>query len=371
MKILFLGEYSNVHATLAEGLRKLGHDVTVISNGDFWKNYPRDVDVSRKEGKLGGIELYIKLLWLSRNVMVNYDIVQLINPLFFELKAGRVYDFYRFLKKHNKKIVLGAYGMDYYWANECITRKPLRYSDFNIGDKLRNDADAIIQRNDWIGTDKEKLNRYIAEDCDGIIAGLYEYYVCYHPNFPDKTTFIPFPINEKETDNETFATNGKIKIFIGISRNRSSYKGTDIMLPAAEELQRKYPDRVELRKVEGVSFQEYTRLMEGSDIILDQLYSYTPSMNPLEAMSKGIICVGGGEPENYEILNEKELRPIINVQPNYESVYHELEEVIRHPERIPEMKRQSVEYIHRHHATQKVAKQYEAYYHTLLKKQEP
>lgn len=37
MKILLLGEYSNVHATLADGLRKLGHQVTVLSNGDFWK----------------------------------------------------------------------------------------------------------------------------------------------------------------------------------------------------------------------------------------------------------------------------------------------------------------------------------------------
>ena len=46
MKILLIGEYSNVHNTLAEGLRFLGHEVMVISNGDFWKNYPRDIDVS-------------------------------------------------------------------------------------------------------------------------------------------------------------------------------------------------------------------------------------------------------------------------------------------------------------------------------------
>ena len=98
--------------------------------------------------------------------------------------------------------------------------------------------------------------------------------------------------------------------------------------------------------------------MEGSDAILDQLYAYTPSMNPLLAMSKGVICIGGGEPENYEIINETELRPIINVEPTYESVYHELEQLVLHPERIPELKRQSVEYIRRHHDYQKVARQY-------------
>ena len=40
MRILLLGEFSNVHATLALGLRKLGHDVVVASDGDEWKNYP-------------------------------------------------------------------------------------------------------------------------------------------------------------------------------------------------------------------------------------------------------------------------------------------------------------------------------------------
>jgi glycosyltransferase involved in cell wall biosynthesis len=98
--------------------------------------------------------------------------------------------------------------------------------------------------------------------------------------------------------------------------------------------------------------------MENSDAILDQLYAYTPSMNPLEAMKKGIICIGGGEPENYEIIGETELRPIINVEPTKESVISALEQLVLHPEAIPELKRQSVEYISRHHDYLKVARQY-------------
>ena len=61
MKILLLGEYSNVHNTLARGLRELGHTVTVVSNGDFWKNYPRDINVSRRPGKIGGMLLMAKI----------------------------------------------------------------------------------------------------------------------------------------------------------------------------------------------------------------------------------------------------------------------------------------------------------------------
>lgn len=357
MKILLLGEYSNVHNTLALGLRALGHQVVVISNGDFWKDYPRDIDVARMPGKLGGIMLMAKLYALLPKLR-GYDVVQLINPIFFELKAERLFWFYRYLRQHNKRVFLGAFGMDYYWVHACTYEKPLRYSDFNIGNHVRTDTEAVKYQRDWLGTTKEQLNKLIAQDCDGIIAGLYEYWACYSPVYADKTCFIPFPIKMPESYNTERAQKSKVVIFIGINRERSVYKGTDIMLQAAKDVQHKYPQRMKLNIAESVPFAEYSQLMEGSDAILDQLYAYTPSMNPLLAMSKGIICIGGGEPENYEIINETELRPIINVEPTYESVYHELEQLVLNPDRIPELKRQSVAYVRKHHDYLKVAQQY-------------
>lgn len=379
MKILLMGEYSNVHATLAEGLRKLGHHVTVLSNGDFWKNYPRDIDLVRKPGKLGGI-MYMMKLYTIVHKLRGYDIVQLINPMFLELKAECIFPIYQYLRKHNKKIILGGFGMDYYWVSVCCKDKPLRYSDFNIGDKLRTNTDALKERKDWLGTEKGRLNQMIAEDCDGIITGLYEYWACYQPSFPQKTTFIPFPIKPQlitpgNSNSHTYVENHqvipldipkKVKLFIGINKSRSEYKGTDIMLKAAQAIAKKYPDKTELRIAENIPFAEYVKMMNGSDAILDQLYSYTPSMNPLEAMARGIICIGGGEPENYEIIHEDKLRPIINVLPNYESVYQELEHLVLHPELIPLLKQQSIEYINKHHDYIKVAKRYEAFYQKLL-----
>ena len=366
MRILLLGEYSNVHNTLAKGLRELGHQVTVASNGDSWKDYPRDVDLSRREGMLGGITLLTKV-WSQLPRWRNYDVVQLINPMFLELKAERIRPIYQYLRKHNKKIVLGAFGMDYYWVHECICRKPLRYSDFNIGDQLRSDETAAWEQRDWLDTSKGELNQHIANDCDAIVTGLYEYDACYRPLFPEKTTFIPYPIGPMSpmSPMRPMSPMSPINLFIGISRGRSAYKGTDIMLQAAEAIKQKYPDRLNLVKAEGIPFSEYQRLMDSSDVILDQLYSYTPAMNALLAMSKGIVCVGGGEPENYEILGETKLRPIINVLPTYESVYDELEQLVLHPERIPELKRQSIEYVQRHHDYLKVAKQYEKLYQEL------
>ena len=356
MKILLLGEYSNVHATLARGLRALGYEVTVASNGDFWKNYPRDIDLARRPGKWGGVALAAKVCaQLPR--WRGYDIVQLINPMFLELRAENIRPIYDYLRRNNRRVILGGFGMDWYWVHTCVEDKPLRYSDFNIGDQLRDNPEALTERKDWMGTAKEALNKHIATSCDAIVAGLYEYWVCYKKAFPQKATYIPYPIEMPQPREDDFS--GQLRVFIGINTARSVYKGTDIMLSAAEEVAARHPDKMDLRVARSVPFKEYQRMMDGSDVILDQLYSYTPSMNSLLAMSKGLICVGGGEPEHYDLLEEHELRPIINVEPTRDSVVKALEWLITHPESIPQLKRDSIEYVRRHHEYLAVARRYE------------
>lgn len=137
------------------------------------------------------------------------------------------------------------------------------------------------------------------------------------------------------------------------------------MLSAAREVAGRHPEEVELIVAESLPFNEYQKHLNGSDVMLDQLYSYTPSMNSLLAMSKGIICIGGGEPENYEILGEHELRPILNVEPSRESVADVLEDLVCHPDRIGRLKAESVEYVRRHHEYVDVARRYEKFYTSL------
>ena len=103
MKILLIGEYSNVHATLAEGLKSIGHDVIVLSNGDFWKDYPRDINLVRTYTKWGGVKYMLQLCRLLPRLR-GFDIVQLINPMFLELKAGLLFRVYDYLRKHNGKV---------------------------------------------------------------------------------------------------------------------------------------------------------------------------------------------------------------------------------------------------------------------------
>ncbi len=324
-----------------------------------------------------------------------YDIVRLVSPLFVELKAERLFSVYRYLRRHNKAVVLGGYGMDWYWVSTCCNDSPLRYSDFNIGPQLRTNQEALAERADWLGTAKGQLNQLIANDCDAIATCLYEYWACYTRHLPHKTVYLPLPI-DTISNPDAIRHHQRIKIFIGINRSRSAYKGTDIMLAAAEAIAAKYPTKVELQIAVSVPFAEYQAMMNDSDIILDQLYSYTPSMNSLLAMAKGIICVGGGEPECYELLKDTKLRAIddnqyndsdlrqtaddnqpnesadlqqiINVLPNYDSVYTELERLIQHPERIPTLKRQSIAFVRRYHHHLLVAQGYLDLYQSILTK---
>lgn len=358
MKILLLGEYSNVHATLARGLRRCGHEVTVASDGDNWKGYSRDVDLRRNNyGKMSSLAYYFRIWRLFRGFR-GYDVVQIINPVFIPLKAERIWPFYRYLRKHNKRVFMGAYGIDYYYCKACADCKTFRYSDFNIGSQLRHTVETRVWTTDWLNGAKGELNRRIAADCDGIVAGLYEYYAAYRNEGFRHFAFIPFPIVPAPFEGKGMKVPEKVRFFIGIQRKRSAYKGTDIMLRALERAVALHPDEAEMVKVESVPFAEYCRLMDGSHVILDQLYGYTPAMNALEAMSRGLIVVGGGEPENYEILGEQRLRPIVNVEPDEESVFRALCGIIARRAEIPALSADSREYVRRHHDYVKVARQY-------------
>ena len=360
MKILLIGEYSNVHWTLAEGLRSLGHKVCVLSNGDFWKNYKRDISLTRSsQSKIQGI-LYLLKLYTLLPRLRGYDVVQLINPMFLEIKAERIAPIYKYLKKHNKKVFLGAFGMDAYWVEAC-TRTPytFRYSDFNIGKSPIANNYTLEQKKDWQDSAKARLNHKIAEDCNGIIAGMYEYHTAYAEQHSNKLAYIPLPIPcDVSIKRDFYTEERKIRFFIGIQKSRSVYKGTDIMLKALKQIKKDFPDKCEILKAENIPFEEYTKMIEECDVVLDQLYGYSPGMNALLAMSNGKIVVGGAEEECYAILNERELRPMINVTPSKEDVYDKLKWIIDNHNRIAEMQKESIAFINKHHNPVKVAEKY-------------
>jgi glycosyltransferase involved in cell wall biosynthesis len=368
MRILLLGEYSNLHATLAEGLRRLGHEVLVVSDGTYIYGYKRDISLSRQGTGIWSAVRYLWKLLITLPRLRGFDVVQLINPDCFALKAERQFAIYHYLRKHNKVMILGSFGNDWQWVECGLNRKLFRYGDFNVGDHLRTCAYTQQVIKEWLHSTKGELSRYIADDCDAIVTCLYEYQLAYHDDYPQKTRFIPLPIVPKAIDPATLERTAPypVRFFLGIKRILMEFRGTDIFYDALQRIKADYPDKCEVTVVEDLPFAEYEKRMNGQDFILDQAYSYTPAMNALEAMSKGVVCIGGGEPENYEIIDETELRPIINILPDREHVYQALSDIIAHPEQIVRLKKESIQYIERHHDYVKVAAQYEELYQRLL-----
>lgn len=359
MKILLLGEYSNVHWTLAQGLRALGHSVWVASNGDRFKNYQRDIDISRRSNRPIDSLQYGYRLWQQFKQFKGFDVVQIINPFFLDLRADKNLLAFNYLKKHNGKVFMGAFGNDAYWLQACLDSKTFRYSEFDIPG-LTDRIDAAKELiSIWTNKDKVRVNQQIAEKSDGIIACLYEYYAAYKPHFGDKTVYIPAPINTAEIAfKKRGRTPSQVAFFIGIQKSRNEIKGTDILYKCLKEVAARYPHKCVINYAESIPYNQYIDMRNNSDVLLDQLYSYTPGMNALTAMAQGLVVVGGGEPEMYALLNEPINHPIVNVLPNENDVIQKLENVMLNQPEIGRLSVDSRLFVEQHHHYIKVAQQY-------------
>lgn len=379
MKILMFGNPSMFQSNLAAGLRQLGHQVTLVSHRSGWRKFTgHDIQLERRRdlpGKLSFLLYTLRIITLLPKWR-GYDIVQLAHCGFLELRGNHMLPIYHLLRRWNKHIVLCCSDVDYHVLDRIEHHSALRYSEFQIGTEPCHNDNVEPLRQQYQNGDPTRgekrgvnadLSISISRDSDAIVPVLYEYWCCYKAVYPDKTTYIPLPVNTDEAPAPTYTIGQKVRIMIGLQRDRMQIKGSDIMLRAAQDITRDHPEDCELTIVENVPYEDYIHIMEHHDVLIDQLYSYTPAMNALTAMSKGLVVVGGGEPENYQILGEQELRPIINVLPTYESCYQQLADLVTHKERIPELKRQSVEYIARHHNYLKVAQQYEELYRKIAK----
>lgn len=112
LKILLLGDASNFHHTLSVGLERLGHDVTVASEGGRWMHTGRDIDISRAPlpGKLGGLALWIRLRAGLMRRFTGFDVVSIHSHGFLPLRPGRIQTVYDYLLKGNRGVFHSVLG---------------------------------------------------------------------------------------------------------------------------------------------------------------------------------------------------------------------------------------------------------------------
>ena len=359
MKVLLVGDASNFHWTLAQGLRLLGHEATVISNGGGWMNTGTDVIIRRKSNGPVDSMMYLARIMSLLPSWRNYDVVQIAGHGFFKLRPEKNLAIFRQLRRQNDRIFMEAIGTDHYYTKACFDGKTYRYSDYFVGDKPLNRPYYHTERDAYLEGANKDANVAMAQECDGIAACLWEYFVAYEPEFAHKLSYIPIPINLDENPLRNIPDKiEQLRFFIGIQHDRSILKGTDVMYDVLKQLGRDYKNECLVTAVESLPYKEYNRVMYESDVLIDQLYSYTPATNALLAMAKGLVAVSGAEPEYCNFIGAQDFMPVVNVLPDPEDVYRTLERLILHRADIPQMCRDSRTFVEQHHDYRKVAQQF-------------
>jgi len=370
MKILFAGDASNMHNCLAHELRLLGHEATVASDGSRWMDTQRDINLLRQPGLMGTLR-YLMDIKRALPLMRGYDIVEIASPIFLSLKPKRVAKVFDYLKANNRHVVLSALATDVTYYDACHDGHTFRYSDYMLGDEPSpyvSSGEYIAQRQDnWKQPFMRHHSDHILAGIDGAVACLYEYYAVYKPLLGERVAYGGIPIDTEGLEYRPLEeAPDKVRLFIGIQRDRHVIKGTDKLLAAMKRVHDRYPGITELDVVENLPYHEYTRRMRESHVILDQLYSYTPGTNALIAMAQGLVAVSGAEPEYYDLIGETANKPIINVSPLIEGdIDEKLSWLVEHRDQLPQMARASRIFVEKHNAAGVVAQRYLDFWNSL------
>ena len=345
MRILFVGDYSNLHATLAAEIKRLGHEVDVLSDRCRYMDTHSDIYLKRLPGFKGSIK-YLYDLFSILPSLKDYDAVQLINPNFFSLRPGKIKYFFQRLKEQNNKIFLTLAGNDYYFCKACYDAKIFRFSEFKIGNKFTEFHTATPERlYGWISHDNNKWNQYLYENIDGAMAVLPEYDMVARPILGDKVAFTNLPIDFSSLPQPIYSANMPVKIFIGMRSGMEIQKGTKKLLGMAKELEKNHPGKIIVEKVSDLPLSTYLDRMNNSHIVLDQLYAYSPAMNALYAMALGKVAATGAQPEYYEYIGNPETKPIFSLSPLDTDIEERILELAAHPEHIISLGKESRELV--------------------------
>ncbi|MCM1005938.1 MAG: glycosyltransferase [Prevotella sp.] len=370
MKILFAGDYSNFHVTLARELRRRGHSVTVLSSGNRCMDTERDIDISRKPGIIGSFA-YLNRLFKLIPSLKGFDIVQLINPNFLDLRPGKIRYFFNILKANNKHIGLSLAGSDPVTVKGCVEDNLFRYSEFRIGmekSPYAKGTPGIEYR--WLNGTMGDHCRYIYENSNVAVSALYEYHIAAKPYLREKLAYAGIPVDLDSIKSVPFTVpaDGKVNLMVGIKSEYELFKGADRLLAAAREVERMHPDKCRVLIARDLPYKQYLEMLNDAHIVLDQLYSYTPATNALETMAMGKVSVSGAEPEYYDFIGEKELHPVVNVVPDDESIVDTIKTLVLSPDDMRRRAAQGREFVAKHNSSKVVTDRFIAQWDTLIRK---
>lgn len=361
-KILLVADYSNFHATLAKGLRRLGCDVTLVSDGSAFMECSRDIDISRRfSSKAGGMLHAANLVGTVLRKMRNFDIVSFRDPAFLDLKPRRIEWFFNLITRLNKACYLSYMSTDVPFLDMLeAPDSPLRYSEWFIdGKPNRMRLQEGWKWESWHAPAMKRLNNTVYGKIKGAVTALYEYHLAAERVFPkEKIAYGGIPIDLDVISPQVIDNPEKIRILITRDVRRKLEKGNDLLEDAARRVAERHPGKVELVVLENVPRRTYMETMRSCHVILDQMYSYTPATMALEGMASGLTVVSGAEPEFYKFIGETENFPIINSPVEMDPLVECIDRLVTHPQEFAERSVKSRNFVEKHNEMTVVASRF-------------
>ena len=371
MKILLIGEYSNLHNSLKKGLIELGHEVTLVSFGDGFKDFSSDIKLSQKKFSnsfsfLKSVfnfifkypySFYVKSLKFQRVIdkLKGYDIVQLIN----EHAIGGLPKIEKFqierLKKTNGALFLLSSGDDFTNISYYMKSDEMKYSIMTplLEDNKLNSKYSYSLK--YLSKPFQKLSKRINNISDGIIASDFDYHLPLKKN-PKYLGMIPNPIVlDKRIAKKK--SNSNLRILLGINSTSYIKKGISYFEDALSQIEEKYPE-VDIQITRNLPFEKYLDQLNQCDILLDQVYAYDQGYNALEAMALGKVVFSGAEDEFLSHYNLKEDEVVINALPNVNYLVEKLSQLLGNPKKIIDIGKNAKAFIEKHHEATAIAKKY-------------
>lgn len=349
MKVLLIGEFSGVQNNLKAGLEYYGVQVTLANAGDGYKKFSSDIPMHvNGDSRRAKIENRVLESYNLFNIR-RYDVVQLMHP-----GALDFYDHSRVYEALDKAkfVVQLLGGCDYVFA------KNYKYLCEDLC-KMCKCYDLKWHKCRCESSEEIRYEREIYRRADVMVPLAWEYYKTYKdyaPEYEDKLQMvIPMPIDITKNKVRSLP-HGKKQVFHPL--NREGYKGTKVLRPIFEQLQKEYGEYADFRIEGRLPINEYRRLLAGVDVVVDELYADTYGMNALYAMAMGKAVMNGGHrrTEMFQDIKWLEHMPVLSLGCDEEEIKDSIIRTVKDDKLLRKIKQKSRKYVETYHDARKVAK---------------
>jgi len=373
MKILLLGEYSNLHNSLKQALINMGHEVLLVGNRDGFKKYETDILIKSHLAdyslfnliarlfmrifkiNIFDIEIYFRAKKIV-NKLRDFDVVQLINENSFKTSPLLEIKLLKQIFQNNNNVFLLSCGVDSVSVKHAMSKK-LKYS---ILTPLFEDASLEKKYEPILKYNRENylaLRKFVQENIKGIISSDLDYHIPYL-NRKKYLGMIPNPINTQKIKYYGINKSKKISILHAINSSNKIKKGNRFFEEALKIIDEKFKNKISIITTYDLPYKEHLENLKKCDILLDMVYAYDQGYNALEAMAMGKIVFTGAEEEWLKLYNIKEDTVVINAVPNTTIIVEKLAWLIENPKMLKRISVNARKFIEKNHDFEKIATKY-------------